>query len=231
MITDPFWRLSDADYQQYLAMFGGQPLDPVATRLIIAGMDEMIDALTEAREGFWEEALEQFLKERNAYARAIGDPERAVDSSWLAPAEEATPFSLTIQAKTLVPLMMKPIRPMTILVVDDQLIATLMMRKIFDLWPDLFAHYVVQKAGVEVMIPQGTDIILLDEHLDGTTGTEIFQSNRSCWQSAVFASISTTGNCPGYTRKQFALKPILATNRAAAVEFIRFVNELISLVP
>ncbi len=139
-------------------------------------------------------------------------------------------FSITQQAHELVPLMIRPKRPLKVVVVDDLPIALMIMQKILALWPDLSVEYIAQVGGVPVVIASDTDIVLLDEQLIGTTGTKIHAEQMRLGSRAVFGSTSTN-HCPSFTKVQFVDKTAFMSNRQAAERFVAFVNDLIALVP
>lgn len=228
MITDLNWSLDDALYQtNYMPMFVAFQITPTAAAAELPRLDQMVDAVTNSREGHWQDALQAALEERNAYARYAGQPERPVEPNWLPPAPSG-PFSIIRQAVELVPLMTVPSRTLKVAVADDQNIALIMFGFILNQWPNLSVQMIHQQAGSMVIIDDDTDIVLLDEHMDGRSGTAVFNFYHNQGHRAVFASISTTGNQPRWAQRQFADKPTLSGNRGSAEGFVRFMNALIA---
>ncbi len=229
MIIDPNWRLSDADYAaEYMPMFTAFKVTATTAQGHLPTLDAMIDAITGSREGHWQDALESALKERNAYARFAGVAERSVDPSWLPPTARSGPFSLIRQAVELVPLMTVPSRPLKIAVADDQKIVLIMMGKLLDIWPSTTIQWIHQQAGSAVMLDVDVDIALLDEHMDGRSGSAVYAFYQSQGHQAVFASISTTGNKPKWAVRQYDQKTTISGNRTSAEDFVRFMNALIA---
>ncbi|MBP9751144.1 MAG: hypothetical protein KBC95_04855 [Candidatus Peribacteraceae bacterium] len=227
MITDPNWSLSSTDYADYQAMFTAFRIDPATALLALPNLDAVIDAITNGREGHWQDALEASMKERNAYARHAGAAERTVDPSWLPPPASA-PFSLIRQAAELVPLMVVPPKPLKVAIADDQNIVLIMFGFLMKIWPGLTVQMIHQQAGSMVIIDPDTDIILLDEHMEGRSGTAVYGFYHSQKHPGVFASISTTGNQPKWAKRQYADKTTISGNRGSAEGFIRFMNDLIA---
>ncbi len=226
MITNSNWILSDADFAAYAAAFKFDTCETSELYDMLIGDDETIDSVVRNREGFWEEALEGLIKKRNACARFLKVPERRMDPSWIAPL--AKPFSIALQGKELIPLMRKPTRPMTAVVVDDLQIVAIMFNMVTKHWPDLAVTYITQQGGVPVVIPLETDLIILDEHLIGTTGTKIFQEQRTFGSPAIFGSISNSGNCPAFTIHHYNLKVMISSSREAAEALVKFINDMIA---
>lgn len=229
MITDLNWRLCDALYAtNYIPMFTAFRIDPAAAVAALPNLDAVIDAITNGREGHWQEALQSAMEERNAYARHAGAPERAVDPSWLPPAHNDQPFSIIRQSMELVPLMTTPPRLMKIAVADDQKIVLIMMGFLLDKWSGLQVEYIHQQAGSMVVVSPDTDIILLDEHMEGRSGTAVYNYYHGQGHTGVFASISTTGNKPKWAGRQYDQKTTLSGNRGSAEALVRFINDLIA---
>ncbi len=229
MITDPNWRLEDALYQtNYMPMFTAFQITPRAAAVELPRLDAIVDAITNAREGHWQDALQRALEERNAYARFSRQPERCVEPSWLPPAPETQLFSIVRCSGELVPMMVTPSRPLKVAVADDQNIVLIMFGFILNKWPGLTVQMIHQQAGAMVLLDPDVDIVLLDEHMEGRSGTAVYNYYHDQSHPGVFASISTTGNKPRWAARQYADKTTISGNRGSAEGFVRFMNDLIA---
>lgn len=123
--------------------------------------------------------------------------------------------------------MVVPKRELRVVVMDDSPIAVKGMLKILDAWPKLQVKVIYEDGRRGTQVPKNTDILLLDELMAFTTGSEIAEKLKKEKFKGVIASTSL-GKKPEFTEEHFRGKKDLSKGSDEAMfEFVEFMNGLI----
>lgn len=137
-------------------------------------------------------------------------------------------FSPVDQICELIPHMVISKEKISVAIVDDVEAEIQTMLLVLIAWPGVSVEFI--QVGKEIPeISQDFDILLLDEAMPALSGTLIAKQLESSGCQSQMASISG-GSCPSFTKDHFNGKIPMKQSRQACLDFVRFMNTLISRV-
>lgn len=119
--------------------------------------------------------------------------------------------------------------PVNVVIVDDNEYAVVGMRTLLGNWNNVGLMTVIQTRRKKPGVNPYTDIVLLDEDLDGMRGSDLAEELRRGGFSGIIASTSFIGGDERLQYKyHFNNKVGVGTSVDATTSFIKFMNELIA---
>jgi hypothetical protein len=132
------------------------------------------------------------------------------------------------EQKNLISKMHIPARKTLVVLIDNLQEDIEGISSILSVWPNIDMIVLIQSEGSNLNIPPDADIILLDENLDGTTGTEIAKNLIESGYGGTIVSI-TSGSRPSYTKWHFGGKLSVLNNYETAKSFVSFMNQFLKV--
>ncbi|MCX6782017.1 MAG: hypothetical protein NTW66_02795 [Candidatus Magasanikbacteria bacterium] len=121
-------------------------------------------------------------------------------------------------------------RPVRVLIIDDSEVAVAGMRTLLGHWNNLGLLTVIQSDGQMPPLDLESDIVLLDEQLDGLTGAQVTEQLRSSSYCGMIASIGQGDESPNDFKTHFGHKACVGSDIKETERFIKFMNGLIETV-
>lgn len=124
-------------------------------------------------------------------------------------------------------------KPVYVLVVDDNEYAVIGMRTILGHWNNLGATTTIVSNGQMPHIDLNNHIILIDSDMAGVKDEDIYnwlsdQSYAGIVASTLYYGTDTPARVGRHYRYHFGYKVGIGTSFATAIEFVKFMNELIA---
>lgn len=129
------------------------------------------------------------------------------------------------------PLMLiPPKRPVRVQVIDDCQIAVAGLRTLLAHWDNLAVSTFIQEGGMMPRLDTDSDIILLDEELDGIRGAQVAERLNDKAFYGIIASIGLCEQPPERIKHLFNRKTRIGRETPDTKDFIFFMNNLIKEV-